>query len=239
MTGSAMVSQMVSLFDDLGREIANGGSPEDTLCLLTKRAVEHVPGAQDAGITRARSEHGEFESVGTTSETVQRVDEVQYDLRSGPCVDAALDSAVYLTGNLREDPRWPLFGKRAAGEDGVESMLSFRMFFEDDDYIAALNLYSPERDAFDEQSCLTGLTLSTYGALAVTSARRRERVVNLERAAVRQTERLQIELQPAGLGVMRIDIRNDQDRVAAFLGFAVGDQCVVVRVMKLQAAVAL
>jgi hypothetical protein len=182
MTGSAMVSRMVSLFDDLGREIAKGGSPEDTLCLLTTRAVEHVPGAQDAGITRARSERGEFESVGTTSETVRLVDEVQYDLRSGPCVDAALDSAVYLTGNLREDSRWPLFGKRAAGEYGVQSMLSFRMFFEDDDYIAALNLYSPERDAFDEQSCLTGLTLSTYGALAVTSTRRRDRVVNLERA---------------------------------------------------------
>lgn len=175
-----MVSHMVSLFDDLGRELANNGSPDDALALITSRAVEHIPGATDAGITRARE--GGFESVGTTSEMVRRVDDVQYDIGSGPCVDAALDSAVYLTGNLREDPRWPLFGKRAANEFGVQSMLSFRMFFEDDDYIAALNLYSPERDAFGEDSCLTGLTLSTYGALAVTSARRRERVVNLERA---------------------------------------------------------
>jgi AmiR/NasT family two-component response regulator len=61
-------------------------------------------------------------------------------------------------------------------------MLSFRMFFEDDEYIAALNLYSHLPDAFDEQSCLTGLALSTFGAIAVTSARRQERAVNLERA---------------------------------------------------------
>ena len=179
MTGSDMVSRMVSLFDDLSREIANDGTPDHTLELITSRAVKYVPGATDAGITRA-SENG-FESVGTTSELVQEVDEIQYDLGSGPCVDAALDSAVYSTGDLRNDPRWPLFGKRAA-EHGVQSMLSFRMFFEDEDYNAALNLYSPERDAFDEESCLTGLTLSTCGALAVVSARRHDRAVNLERA---------------------------------------------------------
>src|SRR3954470_704885 len=153
MTGPDMVNHMVSLFDDLGRELANNGAPDEALALIASRAVEHIPGATDAGITRARE--GGFESVGTTSEMVRRVDDVQYDIGSGPCVDAALDSAVYLTGNLREDPRWPLFGKRAANEFGIQSMLSFRMYFEDDDYIAALNLYSPERDAFDENSCLT------------------------------------------------------------------------------------
>jgi hypothetical protein len=182
MTGSDMVSQMVNLFDDLGRDIAgNGCAPDDTLHLITKRAVDHVPGATDAGITRARDGNG-FESVGTTSELVRDVDEVQYEIGSGPCVDAALDAAVYCTGDLRNDSRWPQFGKRAADDYGVQSMLSFRMFFEDDEYIAALNLYSPQRDAFDEQSCLTGLALSTFGAIAVTSARRQERVVNLERA---------------------------------------------------------
>jgi hypothetical protein len=176
-----MVSRMVSLFDDLGREISMDCTPEQSLAVITRRAVEQVPGATDAGITRARPDGG-FESVGTTSETVRQVDDVQYATGSGPCIDAALDSAVYVTGNLRDDPRWPLFGKRAADDFGILSMLSFRMYFEDDDYIAALNLYSPERDAFDQQSCLTGLTLSTYGALAVTAARRQERMVNLERA---------------------------------------------------------
>lgn len=175
-----MVSRMVSLFDDIGREIAKGGTPDETLGLITTRAVEHVPGTQDAGITRAVP--GGFESVGTTSERVRLVDEIQYGLGSGPCVDAALDAAIYRTGDLGKDDRWPLFGKRAADEFDINSMLSFRLFFEDDDYIAALNLYSSEHDAFDEESCLVGLTLSTYGALAVVSARRHERAVNLERA---------------------------------------------------------
>src|SRR4051794_7993887 len=101
MAGPDMVNQMVSLFDDLGRELAAAGSPDESLGLIARRAVEHVPGATDAGITRARD--GGFESVGTTSEMVRQVDEVQYGIGSGPCVDAALDSAVYLTGNLRDD----------------------------------------------------------------------------------------------------------------------------------------
>jgi hypothetical protein len=176
-----MVARMINLFGDLGREIANETSPDDALGVITGRAVIHVPGALDAGITRARNGGG-FESVGTTSELVRQVDDVQYEIGSGPCVDAALDAAVYLTGDLGNDSRWPLFGKRACDEFGIQSMLSFRMFFEDDEYIAALNLYSHLPDAFDEQSCLTGLALSTFGAIAVTSARRQERAVNLERA---------------------------------------------------------
>jgi hypothetical protein len=179
MTGTDMVARMVNLFDDLSGDIAKS-TPDDTLGVITARAVTHVPGAQEAGVTRARN--GGFESAGTTSELVREVDEIQYEIRSGPCVDAALDSAVYLTGDLRNDQRWPLFGKRASNEFGIQSMLSFRMFFEDDEYVAALNLYSMLPGAFDEQSCLTGLALSTFGSIAVTSTRRQERVVNLERA---------------------------------------------------------
>jgi hypothetical protein len=44
------------------------------------------------------------------------------------------------TGNPITDPRWPDFGKRAADETGIVSMLSVRLFLEDDDLVAALNM---------------------------------------------------------------------------------------------------
>lgn len=174
------VVQLIALSDELNPEIAKLASTEAALELVTGRSLTLVEGAEHAAITRARE--GGFESVAPTSELACQVDAIQYKLGSGPCVDAALDSAIYRTGDLRSDARWPDFGKRAAEETGVLSMLAFRMFFEDEEYIAALNLYSMKPDAFSDEDRFTGLVVATYGALAVTSARRQERVTNLERA---------------------------------------------------------
>ena len=70
-------------------------------------------------------------------------------------------------------------------------------------------------------------------------ARARQQIVHLECAALRQTQGLQVELQPTCLGMMRIDIHDHEDRIAVLPGFAVRDQCVIVSAVKLQAAVAL
>jgi hypothetical protein len=180
MTADLSVHTLVDLFDEIGPEVAAAGRPEDALSVITNRCLSAVRGAEHAGITRA-SESG-FETAAPTSDLVPRVDAIQYELRSGPCVDAAVEATIYRAGDLRTDTRWPEFGKRAAETTGVLSMMSFRMYFEDEDYIAAMNLYSSEAKAFDEEAELYGLALTTYGAMAVTSSRRLERITNLERA---------------------------------------------------------
>jgi ANTAR domain len=140
--------------------------------------VHQVPGAQRAGITRGRN--GKFETVGPSDETVRRVDAIQYELMSGPCVDAIIQDTVFNAPDLRLDRRWSEFGRRAYDETGTVSMLAFRLFLEDDDMIAALNMYSDEPEAFDEFSRTTGLLLSTHGALALSGAAARSKVGNLQ-----------------------------------------------------------
>lgn len=180
MTDDRAVHRLVDVFGVLGPDIANAGRPDVALKAVTSRSLTVVAGGEHAGITRARE--GGFESVAPTSDVVLQVDSIQYELESGPCVDAAVAQSIFRADDLRTDPRWPEFGRRAAEEAGIRSMLSFRMFFEDEEFIAALNLYSARPNAFDDESQLAGLAVATYGALAITSARRLKQITNLERA---------------------------------------------------------
>jgi hypothetical protein len=148
--------------------------------VITGRSVALVRGAQHAAVSRGRG--GRFETVAPTSELAPRVDQIQYDLGSGPCVDAAIHEEIYRTGDLAADQRWPEFGRRAAAEHGINSMLSVRLFLENDDLVAALNLYSTATDAFDEADQTVAMMLATHASTAMTSARLHEQVHHLERA---------------------------------------------------------
>jgi len=177
---------LVVLYTNVGRMLAVHRQAAQTFAAICDTAVQIVPGAQHASISRGRS--GRFETVGATGDLPQRVDLIQYELGSGPCVDAILEDTVFRTGDLPGDARWPEFGRRAFAEAGVMSMLAFRLYLEDDDLIAALNLFSTEPHAFDESAVTIGTLLATHGALAVSGSIARERIANLERALMTNRE---------------------------------------------------
>lgn len=177
---SQSLSELAGLFSELGRELLTARSLEGTLERISERAVKLVPAAQHAAISRGRN--GRFETVGSTDELPVKVDQIQYELGSGPCVDAARNAEIYRVGDLPDDQRWPEFGRRAAAEHGVHSMLSVRLFLEGDDLVAALNLYSAATDAFDEDDESLGVLLATHASTAMASARLHEQVEHLERA---------------------------------------------------------
>ena len=149
-----------------------------SLAILAAAHVQANLIGNDSNLIR----NGSFETVAATGELPQQVDCIQYELGSGPCVDAILEHTVFRCDDLRTDRRWPEFGRRAVAATGVLSMLSFRMYFEDDDLIAGLNLYARKPAAFDGEAETVGLVLATHGALALTSAARWERIEHLERA---------------------------------------------------------
>jgi hypothetical protein len=177
MMSAMSPAELAAIFAELERELTALTDADSVLRLLTTRAVELVPGAEHAGITRGRN--GRFETVGATDELVDDVDAVQYELGSGPCVDAILEATVFNAPDLRADQRWPDFGARAA-DLGVHSMLSFRLFTENNpDLIAGLNLYAGKPSAFDEASESMGMLFATHGALAVAGAAAQEKADNL------------------------------------------------------------
>ena len=168
------------MFADLGKDLMSERGLDGTLGLITGRSLTLVPSAQYAAVSRGR--RGRFETVAETSEVPVAVDQIQYELGSGPCVDAALQETIYRTGDLAAERRWPEFGRRAAAEYGIRSMLSTRLFLEGDDMVAALNLYSTVPDAFDETDQVLALMLATHASTATAAARLRDQVQHLERA---------------------------------------------------------
>jgi len=180
VTTEDALQRLAEAFTSLEPHLHRAGPVDEMLSSITCYGVQLVRGAEHAAITRGRA--GRFTTVANTSDLPLKVDAIQYELGYGPCVDAILDKTCYRTGDLPNEPRWPEFGPRAAAEAGVLSMLSFRMFLEDDDLIAGLNFYSTQPDAFDDADETLGLLLATHGALALAAVRRGETATHLTRA---------------------------------------------------------
>lgn len=174
-------TQLAERFAAVERELAPVTRTEDAFRLLTRVATRDVPGAEYAGISQGRQ--ARFRTVAATDEVVERTDQIQYEMGTGPCVDAIVKDTVLVANDLANDQRWPQFGRRAFETTGIASMLSFRLFFENPQGVTAgLNMYARRRDAFNERSRAIGLILATHGALAVSTALARDKADNLERA---------------------------------------------------------
>lgn len=171
----------VYLSFDRELSMAAAGADTDIAAAITALAVRRVPGAEQASITDRR--RGQFRTLAATGAMATAGDNIQYELGSGPCIDAVVDNAVFRTGDVAIDARWPRFGARAHTETGAVSMLAFRLFFEEEpERIAALNLYSTRPDAFDETAEIIGTVLAAHSASALLAAAARDRAVHLQRA---------------------------------------------------------
>ena len=173
-------TQLVELAEAMSavadRATDDGGRPP--LEELVHAAVEQVHGARWASVTVLRD--GRFRTEAASHDDALRADALQYELGSGPCVDAVLDDTVYLTGDITHDERWGEYGRRAHAEVGLTSVLAHRLSLHDDSgAIACLNIYSDAPDAFDEPSLAVGLVLATHASLLVTAVLARDRADNL------------------------------------------------------------
>jgi len=182
MTTGRTPAEIAALFGDIGAQLRASRGSTTVLEDLTALAVQRVDGADHAGVSIGRNGDA-FRTVGATHELVLAADQIQYDLYSGPCVDAILDETTFNAADLRTDGRWPEFGRRCVEQTGIVSMLSIRLFVESDgELIAGLNMYSHQPDAFDEHSEAVAHLLATHGSLAVGQATAEEKSRNLMRA---------------------------------------------------------
>ncbi len=173
-------SALVQLSDAMVA-LSAGVEPGAALEVLVDTAAEHIPGARWASITTLRQ--GRFSTRAASHEVARRVDAIQYEVGSGPCVDAALEDHVFVTGDLARDERWPAFAGRAAEESAVRSVFAQRLTLHGQvPAIACLNVYSDTAHAFDESALGVGLVLATQASLLVTATLERQHARNLERA---------------------------------------------------------
>ncbi|GAA3630114.1 GAF and ANTAR domain-containing protein [Kineosporia mesophila] len=160
--------------DDLRESLAalagalTGAQPlTATLQHVASLAVMAVPGAGGAGLTLL--EQSRPDTVVASAGFVEEVDAVQYGVGEGPCLLAVQTRTTQWSGSLGgEEARWPRFGPQA-GRMGVHSALSVPLLLSDQ-VVGALNIYSHERNAFDERSVAIGEKFSRPAAVTASHA---------------------------------------------------------------------
>ncbi|GAA4398035.1 GAF and ANTAR domain-containing protein [Fodinibacter luteus] len=143
-------------------------------------ALLAVPHAQHVGVTLLRADRPP-RSAAVTDEVPELLDSLQFELRDGPCLDAALGPPVLVSGDVGSDARWPRYGPRCVATSGVRSMLSLRLPMGGEDH-AGLNFYSRDVDAFSDDDVVPGSLLVPFVALVLQAELHQQDVANLTTA---------------------------------------------------------
>ncbi|WP_370644439.1 GAF and ANTAR domain-containing protein [Nesterenkonia sp. LB17] len=158
--------QLASQLGDLVRSL-NQESPEAILELVVAAAIELIPGAEEASLSVVTGRE-EVETVAPSSELLRRLDDLQVELTEGPCLEAIYSEQTIRVRDMATEARWPVFAEKAT-EAGVGSMLAFQLYVVGDN-LGALNLYSSQVDAFDDDSEHVGLIVASHAAVALADA---------------------------------------------------------------------
>lgn len=166
---------------DAARSMQGWASTQVTLEKVVLIATEVIHGCDLVGISIVHSD-GIDTPVGS-NETLNRIDELQFVLKEGPCFDALHMHEVVHSTDLAHDKRWPRWGPLIAKEAGVASVVSYRLYTTTDT-LGALNLYSTKPDAFDADDLINGHALAAHVGVALAAAQHAE---NLELAITSRT----------------------------------------------------
>jgi transcriptional regulator with GAF, ATPase, and Fis domain len=181
---------------DAARSMQGENGTQDTLDKAVVIATELIECCDLAGISIVH--HNGIETPAGSDAALRRIDELQYELKEGPCLDALLTHETVHSTGLADDERWPKWGPRVATEIGVASNVSYRLFTTKDT-LGAMNLYSRKPEAFDTEDIYNGQALAAHVAVALASAQNAE---NLETAVTNRT----VIGQAEGILMERFDI---------------------------------
>ncbi len=166
---------------DAARSMQGSSNTQQTLEKVVLIATEIISGCDLVGISVVHSD-GIDTPVGS-DETLNRIDELQFVLKEGPCFDALHTNEVVHSRDLANDERWPRWGPLVAKETGVASIVSYRLYTTQDT-LGAMNLYSTEFDAFDADDIYNGHALAAHVGVAWAAS---QNVENLEMAISNRT----------------------------------------------------
>ena len=112
-------------------------------------------------------ERGKPSTVAQTGALALELDERQYDRGYGPCLDSIDGGEPLMVSDMQAEPRWPDWAKSAAAL-GAGSSLSIPVPLQRE-VSAALNVYSLDRDAFDDAAVELLSTFAAYAGVALAN----------------------------------------------------------------------
>jgi GAF domain-containing protein len=185
---------LVDEFAAIATHVHSSEDYEDSMRRITDAAVHAIDGCEVASISLLEKSGPVTHAA--TGPLAHDGDQIQYQEKEGPCLDAAMQERWVYTPDLRTTGRWPRSASRLAGELGVASMFSCRLTLEaaPNATLGGINLYATKTDAFSEQDQMLAILLSSLGAVVVDASRQQ---ANL-RAAIESRQ-----LIGEAIGIMR------------------------------------
>ena len=185
---------------DAARSMQGWSSTQLTLEKVVLVATEIIQGCDLVGISVVHS--GGIDTPVGSNETLNRIDELQFVLKEGPCFDALHTQEIVHSRDLANDTRWPTWGPLVAQEAGVVSIVSYRLFTTLDT-LGAMNLYAVRPDAFDADDINNGHALAAHVGVALAASQNAE---HLEMAITNRT----VIGRAEGILMERFDMPPDQ-----------------------------
>jgi hypothetical protein len=151
------------------RELTSSRGVDEILQLAVDLATEIIPCCDLADVMLLAQ--GRVTTPVGTHPLAGELDQIQEAVGEGPCLLPTLDEepTIYV-GDLATNPRWPVFGPRAAAT-GVRSVISYGLYLGSGrtSRLGAMNLYSHRPQAFDAVSIHLGGVLVESCATAVNA----------------------------------------------------------------------
>ena len=162
-------------FERLGGIVLGDQPLSAILKQVVELARQVLPVPTQASLTVIAA--GEPSTVAFSGDTARALDERQYELDGGPCLDAARTGQLIHVPDTQTESRWPKYLETAV-ERGVRSSLSVPLPLPRA-VTGALNFYAADTDPFDEVTTELARTFAGHAAVAVANAHLYETTASL------------------------------------------------------------
>lgn len=165
------------VFVRLSGLIYAGADEADVYQSIVDAARRLVDGCERASIMLKQRDR--FVTAASTDDVARLADQIETEVREGPCYDAVLDEAYQHDADLTSGTSpWPRFTERVLAETPVRSAIGYRLFV-DGDKVGALNLFADVPGALTERSADQGAVLASFASVALMAVRAREEAATL------------------------------------------------------------
>ncbi len=157
----AQLLEITGALRELTVNLAKADDIQQALELVVSTTMRTVPEVAHCGVTLLRDGHPATATKGDSMSA--GVDEAQYRLGEGPCLDAIRDRLMVVSSDLSDEPRWPRWTELAR-ESGVRGVVAIPLDV-DDSVVGALILYTEKPHGLINATQLTGMLLAEHASL--------------------------------------------------------------------------
>jgi GAF domain-containing protein len=158
-------SDLAARFAQFALDFRAEPSPERTIERVTESALAAL-GCSDGGVLLRSG--GTVITAYASSRRVEISDQIQRESGEGPCFAASQTAELYRVNDTLLETPWPEWAHEVS-KLGIRSALGVPLRTHDRNY-GALNLYSEEPWAFDDDDVAVAAILARHAALAVDAA---------------------------------------------------------------------